>query len=77
MSLKTCPILVGNLADGFDNLTLAIDSVLEDLSTPLAARPDIELVKKYLQDASVLFPYSPGHAILLSRKAWQSYSTPK
>ncbi|MEC8050982.1 MAG: hypothetical protein VX210_09345, partial [Myxococcota bacterium] len=66
------PILVGNLADGFDNLTIAIDSVLEDLSTPLAARPDIELAKKYLQDASVLFPYSPGHAILLSRKAWQS-----
>ena len=66
------PILVGNLADGFDNLTIAIDSVLDSLSTPLAARPDVELAKKYLKDAAVLFPYSPGHSILLSRKAWQS-----
>lgn len=72
VSQSLYPILVGNLADGFDNLTLAIDSVLDDLSTPLAARPDVELAKKYLGDAAVLFPYSPGHSILLSRKAWQS-----
>ena len=66
------PIVVGNLADGFSNLASAIDTVLADLSTPLSARPDVEVAKKFLGDAAILFSYSPGHSLLLARKAWQS-----
>ena len=60
------PILVGNLADGFDNLTIAIDSVLDSLSTPLAARPDVELAKSISRMRRCFSPTPPDTPFTLT-----------